>query len=192
MWQLCVSQGLEVNGNVDRANEQVMSCSREPALLSKPQAWRSPLAYSRSGLSSCNSTTIISSRRTERPIEPSLPIHILSVLRSLLLPYTIDLVSRNLLVLCRIECFEAHHLPQQGILRVFINHHCIAVDCWLLFLLGVGVGLHLGLLVDRLRLDLVSISILVRWSVVICTCGWRWGASSARCCFAIANRRSRP
>ncbi len=50
-------------------------------------------------------------RRTQRPIEASHPIHVLSILRLLLFPDGIQLVvAWYLRVLCRFERRKSHHL----------------------------------------------------------------------------------
>lgn len=50
-----------------------------------------------------------SSRRTQRPVESTLPVHVLPILGLLLLAHTSNIVARHLFVLCRSEPSKAHH-----------------------------------------------------------------------------------
>lgn len=82
-----------------------------------------------------NAKESLSSRGTQWPVEPSGPVHVLSVFRLLLFPNPVDLVSRNLCVLGAPEAGEAHslaHLCLDAVV-VFVLIHVHLVRFVLLF-----------------------------------------------------------
>lgn len=70
------------------------------------------------------------SRRTERSVESSDAIHVLSVLCLLFLPDSVDLISRNLGIVRGFERGKSHRLSQECVVIVLVDHHGIALSCW--------------------------------------------------------------
>jgi len=63
------------------------------------------------------------STRTQRPIEPSHPIHILPILRLLLLPHPRHIIPLHLRILRRLEPRKPHRLPYRRHLGVGVYVH---------------------------------------------------------------------
>lgn len=90
----------------------------------------------------------IVSTRTQRPIEATDTVHVLSVLCLLLFPDTIDLIAWHLCVLRRLERSESHHLSNHRVdiilvqLHLSINSiHC-GFDIFQFFALFPRLSLH--------------------------------------------------
>jgi len=80
------------------------------------------MSYARSpSLDACSKHIL--SARTKWSVESSHTIHILPVLRLLLLPHPVDIVSRHLRLLRAPEARKTHHLPHQCHFGIFIYVH---------------------------------------------------------------------
>lgn len=64
-----------------------------------------------------------SSTRAQGPVESAHPIHVLPILRLLLLPHTIDVISRDFFILGALERDEAHHFLHHLNFRVRVHLH---------------------------------------------------------------------
>lgn len=80
----------------------------------------------------------LSSRRTQRSVKSSLPIHILPILRFLLLAHAARVVARHLLLLRGAEAAEAHHGLHGGQVVVLALDFNVVVGLVLLHLGGRG------------------------------------------------------
>lgn len=84
---------------------------------------------------------LLSSAGTERPVESTDTVHVLSVFGLLLLPHAVDIVPGYFRVLSRSESREAHGFLHYSlhIVRVFnIAHHISMIPILLIGDVGIG------------------------------------------------------